>query len=169
MDQGRTKDLGSGTRDQGPGTDQEPSTKDQGLIQRVSALPMLRDVQPLILLLRIHPQPHRHVEDFEQHAGDRGRVDPGRHHRDELRAEERGVAEEEAVGAGGVDRFLREQAGHERAERAAGAVHAEDVQRVVDGGPRPQGDREEADRAVSATDEPCSACTKFVFRTEQVW
>ena len=54
--------------------------------------------------------------------------------RDGLGAERGGVAEEEAVAAGGVDRLLREQSGHERAERAAGAVNAEDVQRVVDRG-----------------------------------
>jgi len=56
----------------------------RALIQRVRAFPVLRDVEPLVFLLRAHAQPHRRVQDFQQHIGDGDRIDSRRQRRDRL-------------------------------------------------------------------------------------
>src|SRR3954469_25130286 len=104
---------------------------DGGAADRVRVLRVLREVEAGELVLRADAHTEQrvdHLDDDERHGS--GEQD-GRAHGEELRPELRGVAVEEAVAAGAVDRLPREQSGGESAPDAADAVDADHVERVV--------------------------------------
>ena len=76
--------------------------------------------------------PSTQVEDTQDHERRDQRIAESDAYRERLRAELAGIAVDETVGAGGVDRDSREEAGGDRAPGAADAVHADYVQRVVE-------------------------------------
>ena len=93
---------------------------------------MLRWIESEHLIGLGNPQSDDQVDDLEQHKRAHSGERQGCRDRHDLLAELGGVAVEQAVRAGAVDRELGEQAGRQRAPDAADAVDGEDVERVVD-------------------------------------
>ena len=92
---------------------------------------MLRQVEARHLVLGADAQAHDGVDDLQDHVGRHDRQRVGGQDRDDLCPQLPRIAEEQAVVTALVDRLRREQSRGERAPRAANAVHADDVERVV--------------------------------------
>src|SRR5438093_11141236 len=93
---------------------------------------VLRGVEAERFLVLAHPQTDGQVDDLHDDRGDDDRVDPRRRDGDGLDRELSWVAVEEPVRAGRVHRGRGEDAGRERAPRAADAVARPHVEGVVD-------------------------------------
>jgi hypothetical protein len=93
---------------------------------------VLRHVETDLLLFLGDPQPEDQVQDTEDHERRYERVAKGNADRERLRAKLARVAVDQAIGAGCIHRDSRENAGGYHAPGAAYAMHADDVQRVVE-------------------------------------
>src|SRR5688572_24519078 len=122
-------------------------------LDRVRGFAVLRRVETEDLVLLGHAQRYEEVDDLQDHERHDGGVGDNRGHGDELDAELRRVAIDQAVRSGAVHRAAREETGRDRAPRATDAVHAEDVERVVDAEPFRELDAEVADRAGAEADD----------------
>src|SRR5438477_3908276 len=98
----------------------------------VRGFAVLRGVEAEDFLALGDAQSDEDIDELQDHERHDRRVDDRRGHRDCLDAELPGVAVDEPVLRAAVDRDGREDAGRERAPRAADAVHPEHVERVVD-------------------------------------
>src|SRR5439155_20445694 len=93
---------------------------------------VLRGVEPERFLVLAHAQPAREIDDLDDDRGHDDGVDPRRGDRDELDRELAGIAVEQAVLAGSVDRGGGKQSGRDRAPSAADAVTGPHVEGGVD-------------------------------------
>src|SRR3990170_2368472 len=111
------------------------ANKADGLIsclsERIAALAVLRNIQPLELVLVAHAQAHRPVYYLQYPEGYDERIEAARAYCYRLLQEELRVAEEEAVCACGVNGGRREKARGDGAPDAAHAVYAEGIERIV--------------------------------------
>ena len=117
----------------------------------VGDLAVDREVEPDLFLVRRHAQAEDELDDLDDHERRDRRVGDRRADGDELGDQLAGVAVDQA--REGVDRGRREDAGRDRAERAADAVDGEDVERVVDPKPLAQERRAVAQPADGEADE----------------
>ena len=96
----------------------------------VRFLAVLRDVEAGGLVGGVGAQRHDQADQLQQHEAHDAAVDDRRADRDGLDPDLAGIAEQQAVGDA-VEALLREDAGQQRADRAADAVRRDDVERVV--------------------------------------
>src|SRR5436190_20244345 len=90
---------------------------------------MEREVEAVALDLLSHPQAHRPVDHLEDHEADGAPIDDGHQNAVTLHPELRQVAFKKARLA--ADLGGGEDPGQKRADDAADAVHAEDIERIV--------------------------------------
>src|SRR5437870_4582978 len=119
----------------------------------VRSFAVLRRVETEDFLALGHAKPDEDIDELQDHEGHDRRVDDRRADGDRLDAELSRVAGEEAVLRRAVHGDRREDAGRERAPRAAHAVDSEDVEGIVDAETFRELDRGVAEDAGAEPDE----------------
>src|ERR1043165_7155706 len=96
--------------------------------EHVSALAVLAEVETLTFLLFTYTKTHHGLEDQENHAAAHGCKSNGDTDGDQLCHEQRRVAVQKPVIAGGVHRLSGENPCHDRAQDSSDSVHADHVE-----------------------------------------